>query len=103
MKISDKKLRQLVLESQRMKQKPYLFWSKPIVFGVTFVIVDAATKHWYSDIIEANELMGIGLKGVFVGLVIQVIEYLNLKYRLKKHRVELDTFEKKQAEVDKIF
>jgi len=99
MKISDKKLRQLYLEEERMKQKPYLFWSKPIVF----VIVEVVTKSRYSEIIETNELIEICLKGVFVGLFIQVIEYLILKYKLRKYKVELDTFEKQQTEIDKLF
>jgi hypothetical protein len=103
MKISDKKLRQLYLEEERMKQKPYLFWSKPIVFGLTFVIVEVVTKSWYSEIIETNELIEICLKGVFVGLFIQVLEYLILKYKLRKYKVELNTFEKQQTEIDKLF
>ncbi|WP_421976974.1 hypothetical protein [Roseivirga seohaensis] len=101
--ISDKKLRQLLLE-KRQKDK----WSLQLVvftlvFALVFGIVEYAFYGFTMEGHTIDELLATMGKGAVVAFLMTIIRFGRTNYQLNKYKVELDTFEKQQSEIDKLF
>lgn len=74
-----------------------------IVFAFILAFIEFATYGFTMEGHTSNDLLKVMARGAVVAFLMTVVRFARTNYLLKKYKVELDAFEKKQAEVDKLF
>ena len=101
--ISDKKLRQLLSEKGQRSKWPFQL----AVFTGMFALIQGFIEFaFYGFTMEGhtiNDLLLVMGKGAIVAFLMMVVRFARTNYLIKKHRGDLEVFEKQQAKIDKLF
>ena len=101
--ISDKKIRQLLSEKAQKSKWPLQLVVFTVVFALVLGIIEFAFYGFTMEGHTTNELLSVMGRGAIVAFLMTIIRFGRINYQLKKHKVELDAFEKQQSEIDKLF
>ena len=100
--ISDKKLRKLLIEKNQKDKWPLQLAVFTIVFALVLGLIEFAFYGFTMEGHTANELLAVMGRGAVVAFLMTIIRFARTNYLLKKYKIELEAFEKQQAEVDKL-
>lgn len=100
--ITDKKLRQLLLEKSQKSKWPLQLAMFTIVFAFVLAVIEFAAYGFTMEGHTANDLLKVMARGAVVAFLMTVVRFARTNYLLKKYQTELEVFDKNQAEIDQL-